>query len=412
LLRRMNAPAPAEQIRDRVSAASVQPAARPRLSVIAALAARPAGLTPLASVSVPAWERLAAHAIEPNACYRPRWALPVADHARGRGDALALLATDAAAPDRLAGLMPVRWARRAIALPVPLLVSWNAYAPYSVPLLDRDAPVEAAGALIDAAKAAGARALLLQSVATEGAAYAAILDALAHRGLAPQVVSSYRRAGLDARGDAETVLRTALSAKKLKELRRQRNRLEDAGAVLFETISAPDRIGPALEAFLKLEAKGWKGVRGTALIQHDGDAAFIRMAAPALAARGQFEVATLTRNGETLAAGLILRDGGRAWFFKIAMDETEARTSPGVQLTLDLTRHFCADAGIDFADSSADGEHPMIDHLWRERIAIADIFVPLSPRDPSAAAIGALVGARSRAIDFVRKLRRIREKLP
>jgi CelD/BcsL family acetyltransferase involved in cellulose biosynthesis len=406
----MSAPIPADQVH--APAAAARPRTRAHHAVIGKADGAAAGLIPLASLPVPVWEALAARAIEPNACLLPLWALPVAKLARGRGDALALTAFDRAAPDRMAGLMPVRWAKRALSLPVPLLVSWNAYAPYSVPLLDRDAPVEAAGALIDAAKAAGARALLLQSVATEGAAYAAILDALAHRGLAPQVVSSYRRAGLDARGDAETVLRTALSAKKLKELRRQRNRLEDAGAVLFETISAPDRIGPALEAFLKLEAKGWKGVRGTALIQHDGDAAFIRMAAPALAARGQFEVATLTRNGETLAAGLILRDGGRAWFFKIAMDETEARTSPGVQLTLDLTRHFCADAGIDFADSSADGEHPMIDHLWRERIAIADIFVPLSPRDPSAAAIGALVGARSRAIDFVRKLRRIREKLP
>ncbi len=52
---------------------------------------------------------------------------------------------------------------------------------------------------------------------------------------------------------------------------------------------------------------------------------------------------SLTRNGATIASGLILRDGDRAYFFKIAMDESEARTSPGVQLTLDLTRHLCAD---------------------------------------------------------------------
>src|SRR5690606_17299638 len=112
-------------------------------------------------------------------------------------------------------------------------------------------------------------------------------------------------------------------------------------------------------------------------------------AAPALAARGQFEVARLTRNGDTLAAGLILRDRGRAFFFKIAMDETEARASPGVQLTLELTRHLCADPAIAFADSTADGEHPMIDHVWRERITIADVFVPLSPRDPFARSLHA-----------------------
>ena len=54
----------------------------------------------------------------------------------------------------------------------------------------------------------------------------------------------------------------------------------------------------------------------------------------------------------------------------------------------------------------------MIDHIWRERIEIADVFVPLAPRDPRAAAIRALVAARTRAIDFIKAIRRIREKLP
>jgi CelD/BcsL family acetyltransferase involved in cellulose biosynthesis len=66
---------------------------------------------------------------------------------------------------------------------------------------------------------------------------------------------SFRRAGLDASQDADAVLRDALSAKKLKELRRQRHRLEDNGIVAFEVASSPERIGPALEAFLALEAK-------------------------------------------------------------------------------------------------------------------------------------------------------------
>lgn len=374
--------------------------------------AAPSSLTALASVPIPAWTALAADAVEANACYLPFWALAVSRHARGRNDALALTAFDTTAPDRLTGLMPVRWASRALSLPVPLLVSWNAYAPFSAPLLDRDCAIEAAGALLDAAKAAGARGLLLQSTTTGGAAFAAIRVALQRRGLAPKIMRSFHRAGLDARKDADTVLREALSAKKLKELRRQRHRLEDIGPVAFEVASAPERIGPALEAFLALEDKGWKGERGTALLRHPGDAAFIREAAPALAARGQFEIVSLTRNGETLASGLILRDAGRAFFFKIAMDESWARTSPGVQLTLDLTRHLCADPAIAFADSTADGEHPMIDHIWRERIEIADVFVPLSHRDPYAAVIRALVTARMRAIDFLKAIRRIREKLP
>lgn len=409
LPRPMSVSAPADQIRAPAESAA-RATARPHLTVISSANAGRDVLMPLASVPIPAWEQLAARAIEPNACYLPLWALPVAEHARGRGDALALTAFDDAAPDRVTGLMPMRWARSALSLPLPLLVSWNAYAPFSVPLLDRDCAVAAAGALLDAARTAGARAILLQTVATGGAAYAAIQAALAQRGLSAHVLRRFDRAGLDA-NETDGVIRKALSAKKLKELRRQRNRLEDTGAVTFDIASTPDRIGPALEAFLALEAKSWKGQRGTALVQHQGDAAFIRQVAPALAARGQFEIVSLGRNGETLASGLVLRDRGRAFFFKIAMDEREARNSPGVQLTVDLTQHLCADPGIAFADSTADGEHPMIDHIWRERIEIADVFISLSPRDPIATGIRALVEARYRAIDFVRSLRTIKEKL-
>ena len=153
----------------------------------------------------------------------------------------------------------------------------------------------------------------------------------------------YRRAALDATRDADITLREALGAKKLKELRRQRHRLEDTGALSVCVATTPQDVATALEEFLALETKSWKGARGTALIQHEGDATFIRSAAPALAAEGRFEIVSLVRNGTTIAAGLILRDGDRAYFFKIAMDESEARTSPGLQLTLDITRHLCAD---------------------------------------------------------------------
>lgn len=372
-------------------------------------AARQQGvLLPLANLPMALWRDLHSRAVEPNAYYHPLWAGSVSEHARGRTGALALVGFDG---KRLAGFMPVRWSRQALSLPGPMLVGWNAYAPLAVPTLDREQPVRAAGELIKAARAAGAHALLLPGTATEGPAFAALKQALAERRLSPRVLRSYRRAALDATSDAESLLRDALGAKKLKELRRQRNRLEDSGALTFSVATEPDDVAVALEAFLRLEASGWKGERGTALMQHPGDAAFIRQSAPALAAERRFEIASLTRNGQTLASGLILRDGPTAYFFKIAMDESEARCSPGVQLTLDLTRHFCADPQIQLVDSSTDFVHPMIDHVWRKRIEIADVFIALRRRDAIAQVLRLAVEARYRAIDLVRAIRRIREKV-
>ena len=409
----MNAPASADSRRVPLSPgpSHALPRMTPKLAVIDASSDGRTTLAELDAVPISAWRALYDRSVEPNAYFHPMWALPVSRFARGRGDALALLAWDRADTDRLIGFMPVRWARQALSLPVPMLVGWNGYASLAVPTLDRNHAVEAAGALLDAARKAGARALFIPGSAIEGAAFAALKEALSQSGQSFEVMRSFRRAALDATQDADTLLRSALGAKKLKELRRQRNRLEDSGPVSFESASTPADVAAALERFLVLEQKGWKGLRGTGLGQHDGDTAFIREASSALVAEGRFEIVSLMRNGEAIASGLVLRDKDHAYFFKIAMDEDEARTSPGVQLTLELTRRLCADATICFADSSADGEHPMIDHVWRERIEIADVFIPLYPSDPIAAAIKALLRMRYAAIECVRTIRRFKEKL-
>jgi CelD/BcsL family acetyltransferase involved in cellulose biosynthesis len=367
------------------------------------------GLADFTAIPVLAWRGLHARALEPNAYYDPLWALPASRFARGLAGASALLAWDR--NHRLTGLLPVRWAKQALHLPLPMLVAWRGYASLTVSLLDRTDPASAADLLLDAARHAGARALYLPGLTLDGPAAAALTQAAQARGLSVDILRSYRRAILDASGDGDATLRAALGAKKIKELRRQRHRLEDAGPLNFAVARTPDDVAVALEDFLTLEAKSWKGQRGTALMQDAGDAAFIRQAVPALAADGRIEIVSLTRNRQTIASGLVLRDAGRAYFFKIAMDESEARTSPGVQLTLDLTRHLCADPAIRSADSSTDSEHPMIDHVWRDRTTIGDVFIALKARDPFAAAIRNLLLARLRAIDLVKTIRRIREKL-
>jgi hypothetical protein len=166
---------------------------------------------------------------------------------------------------------------------------------------------------------------------------------------------------------------------------------------------SPRQVADALETFLELEASGWKGRRGTALIQHDGDAAFIRRATVALAERDQCEIVTL-RTGETaIAAGIVLRHQDRAFFFKLGVDERFAKYSPGVQLTLDLTRHLCADGAITSADSTAGPDHPMINPIWRGRFAIGDVLIPLYRRDPVVELIEMALRARCSALELARR---------
>lgn len=345
-------------------------------------------LDPLTAIDACHWRALAQRAVEPNGYYLPAWELAVSASARGRTDVSVLGAFDGSSV-RLIGLMPVISLWRALKIPLPALVSAHPYGTLCSPLIDRDATADAATRLLQQARQAGAHALVLNDVALDGAAMNALKQVLNRDGLKPRIVSSYIRASLDASQDGETLLHDALGTKKLKELRRQRHRLEAHGPVIFDIARKPDEIRPALETFLQLEASGWKGLRGTALVQHPGDATFIRRAVPALAETAQCEIVTLRAGATPVAAGIVLRHQDRAFFFKLGIDERFAKYSPGVQLTLDLTRHLCADPAIASADSTASADHPMINPIWRGRFAIGDVVIPLRRNDPVVALIHA-----------------------
>ena len=137
------------------------------------------------------------------------------------------------------------------------LVSADPYGSLEVPLLDGRHAIDAAATLLNAARTNGARALLLRNLTLDGKVFDAFAKAGARDGIAPLILQSHARACLDATQDAERLLRDALGAKKLKELRRQRNRLAEHGAVAFEVASSPSDVSRALESFLALEASGW-----------------------------------------------------------------------------------------------------------------------------------------------------------
>lgn len=369
-------------------------------------------LTPLADVSASAWRALSERAAEPNGYYLPDWELAVNASARGRVGAAALSAWGD--PSRLIGLIPVVSLWRACKIPLPALVSADPYGTLSTPPLDRDLGSEAVAGLLQQARRSGAHALILRDMSLDGAAMKSFADALRRDGMQPIVLQSHVRACLDASRDADELLFEALGAKKLKELRRQRNRLAEHGAVRFDVARESSDVAAALETFLKLEASGWKGERGTALGQHAGDAAFIHRATVALAETGQCEIVTLRAGDAPVASAIVLRHQDRAFYFKLGVDERFSKFSPGVQLTLDLTRHLCADPSVRLVDSTANADHPMINPIWRGRLAIGDVLIPLRRHDPVVALIHAALGLRKTlrapARLLVRLIRKHREK--
>ena len=359
-----------------------------------------AALPALASVDRAAWQALCGRRLEGNGLFEPGFALPAAALAHG---GRALLAGD---NHLLAGLLPVSTAWAALRLPLPLLIARQPYSVLGTPLLDAADPDAAADGLLAAAAASGAEALLIPDLPLDGGAAEALRRAMARRGPAGRIDNIRQRAVLDATAEAEDYLRAGLGAKKLKELRRLANRMAEEGAVRFAEAATPEEIGPAMERFLVLEASGWKGRRGTGLGQNPADAAFARTIAGELGALGKFRMLELWLGETLVAAGTVIRQGDHALFFKIAFDEAFSRFSPGVQLTVELTRRLCGDPEIRFADSSAIEGHPMIDHVWRERMRVGDLYIPLGPLGrPVIAAAVARFHAREAAKSFYHKLK-------
>ena len=73
-----------------------------------------------------------------------------------------------------------------------------------------------------------------------------------------------------------------------------------------------------------------------------------------------------------------------------------------------------ADPSISSADSTANSGHPMIDPIWRGRLAIGDVLIPLHAGDPMVPLIRAAVRIHRRGRDaaagLLRRLRGAREK--
>lgn len=328
----------------------------------------------------PPWQDLAARALEPNVFYEPGFAIPAA-RVFGR-DVGAVLVWSLQQPIRLLGFFPGRVEPARYGIGLPLFLGWtHPYAPLGTPLIDRDAVATAISGWLDfLLREPGMPPLALLPLLPEDGAFArALARTLAERGGRVGGVGRHQRALLaPATAARADYIGAGVSKKKRKELARQRRKLLQRGPVSLRGAATAMELPPALADFMALEARGWKGRAGTAAQQDAATRQFMREALSGLAAAGQARVDRLMVADQPVAAAITLRSRDTAWFWKIAYDETQSAASPGVQLTIDMTRRLLAEE-LRQVDSCATADHPMIDRLWRERVAVSDRLIAAGP---------------------------------
>lgn len=312
------------------------------------------------------WEELSRFALDPNPFFEPAFALSLAQHGPVEWRPRFLAIRETTGAQRLIGMFVLdcsgaqSWKSPLVALGSPLLRQHCA-----------QSALDAATAWLRA-KHKDAAGFFHTRLDARGPTCRAILSHAVRSDLPIQEFDRRVRAAM-ARDDTGVIREVA--GKRRKELGRLLRRLQDKGEVTFATATSITDVRNAVETFLTLEGKGWKGKRGTALVCNPVLATFARTALRRMAGMSHCRVELMKFDGRPIAAGIVFQSRDHAAFWKIAFDEEFAAYSPGAQLTLAIGRSLAQDSTINFVDSCAMPDHPMIDHLWVERREIIDLFV-------------------------------------
>jgi CelD/BcsL family acetyltransferase involved in cellulose biosynthesis len=116
------------------------------------------------------------------------------------------------------------------------------------------------------------------------------------------------------------------------QLRRRQRALEREGTLAFRTVTEPAVVDEELEAFLELEASGWKGRAGTAITSDRRTDRCYREFARAAAERGWLRLYSLELDGKLIASDYGCSFAGGGFLIKTAFSEAHERFSPGLVL--------------------------------------------------------------------------------
>lgn len=327
------------------------------------------------------WHLLAAHAAEPNPFYHPAILVPALRHLEGGADVRIIEARNK--DGALTGLMPVVPKAHHARYRVQNSTNWmHGQCFFGAPLMQAGAEAQAWSEILAALDAAGwaGHFLHFDGLDADGPVAAALERLCTAQGRGCKRIASHERAMLRSTLDADAYWETHVRAKKRKEIRRLINRLEELGHVTHLRLANEDDASQWAEDFIALEGAGWKGAEGTALGNARETRAFFRDAIANAAQDGLLDMLRIDVDAAPIAMLVNFRLGRGAFSYKIAFDERFARFSPGILIEIDNMRAALSDPGLDWSDSCAAPNHPMIDGIWAERRRIVQYRVALKGR--------------------------------
>jgi CelD/BcsL family acetyltransferase involved in cellulose biosynthesis len=328
-------------------------------------------------------DHLAARTVESNIFFNPRFLAPAMPRLEDREVRLAVIRDGDEEKNRLRLLVPFSVERPAVPLGITVMRTWaNPFGPLGTPLLDRDDPagvVEDFFSMLARPHLKLPKVFVLPDMRLDGPVASVISSVAEARGLTLVTTNRVERPFLESDLDGEEYLKASLRSHHLREFRRLRRRLAEQGKLEHHVARTMDEVRLGLEAFLTLEAAGWKGRKRTAMATDRYRAAFAREAINGLAELDLCRIHSLTLDGRTIACLIVFVEAGVGYTWKTAYDETLSAYSPGTLLMLDVTAQHLDDPNIDSTDSCAVPDHVVMSRIWTERKPIGTMVVGLTP---------------------------------
>jgi CelD/BcsL family acetyltransferase involved in cellulose biosynthesis len=195
-------------------------------------------------------------------------------------------------------------------------------------LADRPRPLDLSQVLLEALRASGSHGIEIDLLPEQSPAFDLLLEAAAAGRWTIVVEEIERTALVDVTGDWERYVK-GLSNKLRKTVNAQERQLQELGVVSFRDVSHDPDWALWLERALRLEAAGWKGRQGSAILQHSNEAQFYRTVAEAAAQKGKLRLNVLTLDDRLIAFQFAIIEDSAFFWLKTAYDEQLDHYGPG-----------------------------------------------------------------------------------
>ncbi len=326
---------------------------------------------------LPAWQALCERSVEDNVYYSPRYASALLETVELDANVRFAVVREG---ERLMALLPFSTCKFALPRLQPGASAWESKYTFScTPLLDKERPRQAAAALLNVLAFVNEGEWILPAVNTAGAACRSLLAAIEERGAQWLILNQFERAKLESGCTFDEHMKCNVSSKRRRELARNRRGLEALGMVRHEVHCSGEGLERAIAAFLEMEARGWKGKRGTALACDDQTRQFALRAFTGESTNSICRADVLNLSGQPIAVSLTAFANRTGFTVKCTYDEDYRRYSAGLLLEVEVIRSFLEEKWARHLDSATAGAH-VIDALWPGRTEVGDLMFSLSPR--------------------------------